>query len=76
MDWLLAQSQQASPFVAFFCLTVLGGGVLVVRILWKQLLFERAEHRKAEGAFTVAAVRTAAAVEKLATSLGPRRAKK
>lgn len=76
MDWLLAQAQQAGPFVAFFCLTVSGGGVWVVRILWKQLLFERSEHRKAEEAFTVAAVRMATGMEKLAASLGPRRGRK
>lgn len=65
--WLLAQAQAAGPFVAVFCL-----GVAV--ILWKQLLFERKEHRTAEQNFTVAATKMAVSVGKLAAAVErPRR---
>ncbi len=74
MDWLIAQAQSASPIVAFSCVLAFGGGLKVIQILWRQLLFERVEHRKAEADFTSAAVRTAVAVEKLAASVErPRR---
>ena len=37
-DWLGAQAQTASPFVAVFCLFMLGGAGLVISKLWRQHL--------------------------------------
>lgn len=65
-DWLVIQAQTASPFVAVFCLATTAGSVKVCAILWKQLLFERTEHRKAEKDSTAASNRVAGAMEKLA----------
>lgn len=64
--WLVDQAQGAGGFVAVFSLLVAGGSVKVCHILWKQLLSERSEHRKAETASTAAINRVAGAMEKMA----------
>lgn len=66
MDWLVEQAQGAGGFIATFCLVVLGSACV---ILWKQLLFERAEHRKAEQSFTAAAREVAVSHEKLSNAV-------
>lgn len=69
MDWLLAQAQGASPFVASFCLLSLGCTVAVIKVLWKQINFERAEHRRSEEATTGAINKVATSLESLATRI-------
>lgn len=64
-DWLATQAQQASPFVAVFCLIGLGIAGLVIKALWNQLLFERQQHRTAEQAFTESSQANAVAHEAL-----------
>ncbi len=75
MEWLQTQAQQASPFIATFCLFALSIFGVVLRMVWKQLLFERAEHRTSEKAFTDSALLMAKAMERLAVTVDrPRRA--
>lgn len=74
MEWLTTQAQQASPFIATFCLLAMGGVGAIGRMIWKQLLFERAEHRAAEKSFTDSAMAMAKATERLAAAVDrPRR---
>lgn len=57
-------AQNASPPFAVFSI-----GIAV--IVWRQLLFERSEHRKAEKDFTGAATKLAVAVQALASAVEP-----
>jgi hypothetical protein len=66
MEWLTQQAQGAGGFIATFCLVVLGGACV---ILWKQLLFERSEHRRAEQSFTQATREVAVSHEKLSNAV-------
>lgn len=69
MDWLTTQAQQASPFIATFCLLALGVVGGIARMIWKQLLFERAEHRTAERDSADAHRASAKAMERLAVTV-------
>lgn len=65
--WLWGVAQVASPPFAVFCIGV-------AWICWKQLLFERQEHRTAERGFTEASTKTALALNRLAMTIDrPRR---
>lgn len=69
MEWLLQQAQQASPFIATFCLVAFLGACKVAKVLWDQLMFERDEHRKAELAQAEVAKEIAVSHEAMAQSM-------
>lgn len=70
MEWLLAQAQTASPFVAVFCLVVSGLGF---RVLWKQHQLDLKEIKGLNSAYTKAMTATARALERIASSAEKRK---
>ncbi len=55
-------SQQASPALCFM-------QTVALVVIWRQMRFDRAEHRKSENGFTAAVLRHAKASEKIANAL-------
>lgn len=64
MDWLLAEAKTAGPFVAAFCLVVLGGTVVV---LWRQHLADQRTIASLTASSNRAMLSAARAMTKLAT---------
>ena len=71
-DWLLAQAQQASPFIAVFCLLMLAGAGIVIRILYKQHLTDADALRVLASESTIALVRVARVLERQTVMLNAR----
>ena len=68
MEWLLAQAQSASPFIATFCMVMLGLAARVLWVLWRQHLLDVKEIKGLNGAYTKAMTASARALERIAAS--------
>lgn len=67
-EWLQSQAQQASPFIATFCLLTDGLLVYAIKLGARQLLLERSEHRISEKETAIALRDVGVALQALATS--------
>jgi len=67
MDWLLTQAQTASPFVAVFCIIVLG---TVVPVLWRRHLKDQDNHNRLSQAFLRSNVAQAKAMNAISRAIG------
>lgn len=66
MDWLTSQAQQASPFIAVFCLSML---TIVTGVLWRTHVRDQKTILEMSKAYGEALVSSAVAMERLTSAV-------
>lgn len=67
-EWLQQQAQSASPFIATFCLLATAASWYCTRLVFKQMMYERGEHRISEKESTLAMHEVGQSLQRFAAS--------
>lgn len=66
MDWLTAQAQQASPFIAVFCMSALS---VVTSVLWRTHVKDQRTILEMSKAYGEAMIASSVAMERLTSAV-------